>query len=85
MCCWLGCRSRVGRSRGSCWLLEPAVHEIAFHSIPFRGVFRSGEPGRAAREIVVVSVGSVWLQVQVEVVFPSLGWSSLFPVPLLLG
>ena len=37
----LDCRSRVGRSRGSCWLSEPAVHEIAFRSIPFRGVFRS--------------------------------------------
>ena len=36
-CCWLGGRSRVGRGRGSCWLFEPAVHELAFHSIPLRG------------------------------------------------
>ena len=32
-----------------------------FHSIPCRAVFRRDEPGRVARDIVVVSVGSVWL------------------------
>ena len=35
-----------------------------------------------ARQIVV-SVGSGWLLVCVEVVFPSLGWPFLFPVPFL--
>ena len=58
--------------RGSCWLFEPAVYEISFHRIPFRGVFRCGKPG------------SVWLQVGVEVVLPPLGWSSLFAVTFLL-
>ena len=45
--------------RGSCWLFEPAVHELAFHTIQFRNVFRCGKPSHAAREVVVVSVGSV--------------------------
>ena len=49
LCCWLGCRSPVG-SRGSCWLFEPAVYEIAFHSIPYRGIFRYGKPGDVARD-----------------------------------
>ena len=43
-----------------------------------------GEPGRVPREILVVSVGSGWLWVCVDVVFPSLGWLSLLPVPFLL-
>ena len=37
VCRWLGCRGR-----GSCWLFEPAVYEIAFHSISLRGVFCCG-------------------------------------------
>ena len=55
---------------------ESATHEVSFHRVPFRAVLRRGEPGRVAREIVIVPVGSVWLQVYVEVVFPSLGWPS---------
>ena len=78
-------RSRGDRGRGSRWLFESAVYEVAFHSIPFRPVFHRGEPGHVAREIVVVSVGSVWLKVGVEVVLPSLDWSSLFAVTFLLG
>ena len=38
-----------------------------------------------ACEIVVVSAGSVLLKEDIEVVFPSLGPSSLFPMPFLLG
>ena len=79
--CELGCRGRGDRGRGSCWLFESAANEVTFHSIPFRAVFRRGGPGRVAREIVVVSVGSVWLYAGVEVAFSSLGRSSLFPVP----
>ena len=56
-----------------------AAHEVT------RAVFHCGEPGHVAREILVVPVGSVWLSVDVEVVFPSLGWSSLFPIPFSLG
>ena len=46
------------------------------HGIPYRAVLSRGEPGHVAREIVVVSVGFVWLQVKFEAVFPSLGRSS---------
>ena len=69
-CCWLGCRSRFGRGRGRAGSLS------LLQSISFRGVFRCGKPGHVAREVVVVSVGFVWLEVSVEVVLPSLGWSS---------
>ena len=68
--CWLGCCSRVRRGRGSCWLFELVVNEIAFHSIPFRVVFRCGKESHVTREVVVVSVGSVRLQGGVEVVLP---------------
>ena len=61
VCCWLGCRSRDDRGRGSCWLFEPAVYNIVFPSIPFQTVFRRSEPGHVAREVTVVSVGSAWL------------------------
>ena len=63
----LGCCSRGDRNRGYCWLF----HEVALHSIPFR----------VAREIDVVSVGSIWLQVDVEVVLPCRGQSPLFMEP----
>ena len=69
----------VGRAS---FLRVLTVCVITFHSIPFRAVFRRSEPGHVAREIVVVSVGSVWLY---AVVFPSLGWSSCFRCPFLLG
>ena len=39
VCCWLGCRSRGDRGRGSCWVFD----EVAFHSIPFRFVSRRGQ------------------------------------------
>ena len=42
--CWLGCRRRGDRGRGSCWLFESAAHEVAFHGISVRIVFRGGEP-----------------------------------------
>ena len=29
-CCWLGCRSRGDRGRGSCWLLEYSVFKVTF-------------------------------------------------------
>ena len=36
VCCWLGCRSRGDRGRGSCWLCESVAHEkslsMASHS-----------------------------------------------------
>ena len=67
--CWLGFRCCADGGRGSCWLVESAT----FHSIPFRVVFRHGEPNHVARELVVVSVGSVWLQIDVGVVF-SISW-----------
>ena len=75
MRCWLGCRGRVDCLR----LLLVKSLSIASHFEPSSAVVR---PGRVAREIVVVSVGSGRLQVQVGVVFPSLGRSSLFPVPV---
>ena len=59
--CWLGCRSRGDGGRGSCWLLESAAYKVAFHRVPFQAILCRGEPSRVAREIVVVSVGSVWL------------------------
>ena len=37
------------------------ANEVIFHSIQFGAVFRNSEPSHVAREIVVVSVGSVWL------------------------
>ena len=43
------------------WLFESAAFAVTFQSIPFRAVFRRGEPGHIAREIVVVFVGSVRL------------------------
>ena len=49
----------VIRGRGSCWLFESAAYEVTVHSIPCRPVFRSGEPGYVAREIIVVSIGPV--------------------------
>ena len=55
---------------------------IASH---FDVVFRCGKPSHVAREVVVVSVGSVWFKVGVEVVLPSRGWSSLVAVTFLLG
>ena len=57
-CCLVVCG---GRGRGWCWLCESAVYEIAFSSIPFRVVSRCANPGHVAREVVVASVGSVWL------------------------
>ena len=41
------------------WLFESAACEVTFPGIQFRAVFHRSEPGRVAREIVVVSVGSV--------------------------
>ena len=53
-------------------------------SIAFRfELFRRGEPGRVAREIVVVSVGSVWLSVISWPVF--LVSSTFFAWLILLG
>ena len=50
--CWLGCRCRGDRGRGSWWLFESAAHEIAFHSISFRMVFNCGKPSHVAREVL---------------------------------
>ena len=73
----VGVEGRVGR-------LNLLLMKSTFHSVPFRAVFRRSKPGRVAREIGVVSVGSGRLSVGVEFVFPSLGLSSLFPVRFLL-
>ena len=51
--------------------------------VPFRAILCRGVLGRFAREIVVISVGSAWPSVCVEVVFPSLSQSSPFPLPSL--
>ena len=63
-------------------MFESNADEVTFQSVPFGAVFRRSEPGRV-RQIVVDSVGS--LQGDREVVFPSLGPSSLFPVPFVIG
>ena len=55
-------------SRAVC--LSLLLTEVAFRRVPFRAILCRGEPGGVAREIVVVSVGSGWLPVCVEVVFP---------------
>ena len=68
----------------SCCLFESAAHNVTFLGGPLRAMFRRCEPSRVAGEMVVVNVGSGWLQVDVEVVFPYLGPSSLFSVPFLL-
>ena len=49
---------------------ESAAYKVVFQRVPFRA-----EPVRVAREIVV-SVDSGWLQVCVDVIFPSHGRSS---------
>ena len=59
--CWLGIRSDGDKGRGSCWLCKSASYEVTFNGTPFRAVFRRSEPCRVAREISIVSVGSVWL------------------------
>ena len=72
VCCWLG--------RGS-WVvlaLQVCCSCLELSSAVVR-------PGRVTREVVDVSVGSIWLQVDVEVVFPFLSWSSLFSELFLLG
>ena len=51
-------RRRLVRRRLWC---RPLFGRESFHSIPFRVVFRRGEPGHVAREVVVVSVGSIQL------------------------
>ena len=61
-------------------MLESVAYKVAFHRVPFRATLCRGEPGRVARDIVVVSVGS---GSYVDVVFPFLGRSSLLPVPSL--
>ena len=52
-------------------MLDRAAYKVAFHGASCRIIFLHGEPGRG------------WLWVCVEVVFPSLGWSPLFPVRFL--
>ena len=59
VCCWLGCRCCGDGGSGSCWLFVSAAHETTFHGVPFRVVFRHGEPGHVAREVIGVSVGSI--------------------------
>ena len=29
--CWLGCRGRGDRGRGSCWLIVSDAYEVTFH------------------------------------------------------
>ena len=58
---WLRCRCRGDGVVGRAGCLSLLRYEVTFHGIPFRAVFRRIEPGHVAREIVVVSVGSVWL------------------------
>ena len=76
--CQLGCRCRGDRGLGWCWLFQSAANEVTSHRIS-----NCLLPWCVAREIVVVSVGSVRVQVNVEVVFSSPAPSSLFLVMMI--
>ena len=77
---WFGWRCR---GRGSHWLFESAAHKVAFHGVSFQADLCRGEPSRAVREIVVVSVNFGWFYVQIVVVFTFLGWFPLPAIPFL--
>ena len=57
------------QGRGYIGLFESAAHTCR------------GEPGNVDNEVVVVPVKSGCVQVQTDVVFPSLGWPSLLRYP----
>ena len=84
-CCWFSCRCYDDRGRGPYWLFASAADEAAFHGVPFQAVLCRGEPSRVVHVIVAVSVNFGWLLVQVDVVFPSLDWSSLLTTFSLVG
>ena len=46
---------------GRAGCLSLLLMELPSPSIPFRVVFSCGKPGHVTHEVVVVSVGSVWL------------------------
>ena len=48
----------VMEGRGSCCLLQSAAYKVAFSGVLFEAILCLGAPGRVAREVVVVSVGS---------------------------
>ena len=50
-----------------------AAHTVTFYGVQFQAVLCRGEPSCVVHEIVV------------DVLFPSLGWSSLLPIAFLLG
>ena len=65
--CWFGCRRRVARGRGSCWLWVSAVHSIAFRGVPFQAVLCCSEPGHVVSELVVFAVCPSWLFCLVDI------------------
>ena len=85
MCVCVVCSTGVGLAvvvvtNGSHCSFQSVAHKIAFHGVPCQVVLCNGEPSRVVCEIDV-SVNFSWMKVYVDVVFPSLGPSSL----ILLG